>query len=84
MVKPRLTMNPVIIRFFGRLNDFLPQARRNKRISYLVAGSPAVKDTIEALGVPHVEVGSIRVNKKIAGAETGGGRSTCRSRFPHP
>ena len=66
MVKPRLTMNPVIIRFFGRLNDFLPQARRNKRISYLVAGSPAVKDTIEALGVPHVEVGSIRVNKKAA------------------
>lgn len=53
---------PARIRFYGSLNDFLPRSKRNEWISYRFNGIPAVKDAIEALGVPHVEVAAIHVN----------------------
>jgi uncharacterized protein with PIN domain len=43
-------------RFYAELNDFLPPGRRGKAITHSFRGSPSVKDTIEALGVPHAEV----------------------------
>ncbi len=43
-------------RFYGSLNDFLPPDRRQRSILYYFSGTPAVKDAIEALGVPHPEV----------------------------
>jgi len=49
-------------RFFGTLNDFLPKAQKEKEIRYSFGGSPAVKDAIEALSVPHPEVNAILVN----------------------
>jgi uncharacterized protein with PIN domain len=49
--------------FHGSLNDFLPFAQRDTRFVYNFKGSPAVKDAIEALGVPHPEVSGILVNK---------------------
>lgn len=45
-------------KFFGNLKDFLE--RRN--FQHTVKGRPSIKDTIEALGVPHTEVGRILVN----------------------
>lgn len=51
-------------RFHGALNDFLPARHREKQITYPFNGAPAVKDAIEALGVPHPEVDVILVNNK--------------------
>ncbi len=51
----------VNLRFYGRLNSFLPYEKR-RTFYCLVKGHPAVKDTIEASGVPHPEVDAIFVN----------------------
>lgn len=50
------------LRFFEELNDFLPPEKRKKSLSYLFFGSPSIKDVIEAMGIPHVEVDLITVN----------------------
>lgn len=50
--------------FHGSLNDFLRPYKRNMQISYTFPGNPAVKDSIEALGVPHLEVCQVQVNGK--------------------
>lgn len=49
-------------RFHGNLNDFLANHHRNEAIEVSFNGRPSVKDVIESLGVPHVEVDEIRVN----------------------
>jgi uncharacterized protein with PIN domain len=49
-------------RFYEELNDFLPAARKKQEFQHTFEGSPSVKDTIESLGVPHVEVDLILVN----------------------
>lgn len=49
-------------RFYGALNDFLPDARRQSEARYSFWGRPAVKDAIEAQGVPHPEVDLILVH----------------------
>ncbi len=54
--------NQVYFRFYGSLNDFLPFLRRQQQFKYLVRGNPAIKDTIEALGIPHPEVELILTN----------------------
>ncbi len=57
-----MEINQVWFRFYEELNDFLPIAKRGIPFSYLVRGNPSVKDSIEALGVPHVDVDMIIVN----------------------
>jgi uncharacterized protein with PIN domain/sulfur carrier protein ThiS len=52
--------------FFGSLSDFLSPEERGRPISYAFRGTPSVKDAIEALGVPHVEVDAILVNGEPA------------------
>lgn len=47
------------IRFYGSLNDLLPEARRASWIDYPLDGDIAAKHAIEALGVPHPEVDQI-------------------------
>ncbi len=49
-------------RFSEELNDFLPPARRKRSFTRGFDGTPAVKDTIESLGVPHTEVDLILVD----------------------
>ena len=51
-------------RFYEELNDFLPAGKKKTSFSYSFTGNPSVKDAIEALGVPHVEVDMIIVNGK--------------------
>jgi uncharacterized protein with PIN domain len=48
-------------RFYAELNDFLPAAQQ-RTVRYAFRGHPSVKDAIEALGVPHVEVDLILAN----------------------
>lgn len=50
------------IRFEGSLNDFLRLAKKDTWIRYSFSGTPAVKDAIEAIGVPHPEVREVVVN----------------------
>lgn len=51
-------------RFYEELNDFLPLKQRRKTFRYDFSGEPSVKDTVEAIGVPHTEVDLILVNGK--------------------
>lgn len=57
-----MSHNYATFRFYEELNDFLPAHKRKTAISYSFAGNPSVKDAIEALGVPHVEVDMILVD----------------------
>lgn len=52
------------IRFYAELNDFLLPDRRQRSFVYAFTGTPSVKDTIEALGVPHTEVDVILVDDR--------------------
>ena len=49
-------------RFYGSLNDFLPARKKAQWIQQDFPSSPSIKDAIEALGVPHVEVSKLIVN----------------------
>lgn len=57
----------VTIRFYEELNDFLPPARRKRDVEFEFSGRRSVKDLIESLGVPHVEVDLILVNGESVG-----------------
>jgi len=54
-------------RFYEELNFFLPPERRKIDFEYTFKGSPAIKDAIEAIGVPHTEVELILVNGESVG-----------------
>ena len=54
-------MVALTFRFHGRLNELLPAAARHRPLERVVDGSPTVKDVIESLGIPHVEVDAIVV-----------------------
>jgi uncharacterized protein with PIN domain len=49
-------MKRATFRCYAELADFLPPARRGVAFEHAFEGSPAVKDLLEALGVPHTEV----------------------------
>jgi uncharacterized protein len=57
------------VHFFGDLKDFLRGDNREGHVAYPVDRRASIKDVIEALGVPHAEVGRIVVD----GAEAGFG-----------
>ncbi len=52
----------VTIRFYEELNDFLPYDKQKVAFSVSWKGKRSIKDLIESLGVPHVEVDLILVN----------------------
>lgn len=54
-------------RFYEELNDFLKPEQRQQTVVYRFDGHPGIKDPIEALGVPHVEVELIVVNGESVG-----------------
>ncbi|GAB4537628.1 MAG: Mut7-C RNAse domain-containing protein [Pleurocapsa sp.] len=58
----KMTNNYAYFRFYGSLNDFLPSCRRQQDFIYQVRDNPSIKDTIEALGVPHPEIELILAN----------------------
>lgn len=55
-------MGSAQFRFFGDLNDFLPDGQKHTAFSVAFRERPSVKHLIEALGVPHPEVAGIWVN----------------------
>ena len=54
-------------RFYEELNDFLPRAHRKVSFAHRFRGTPSVKDTIEAIGVPHTEIDLILVDGRSVG-----------------
>jgi len=60
-------LHSVTFRFYADLNDFLQERQQGNSLTYEFNGHPAVKDAIEALGVPHPEVELILVNGVSAG-----------------
>jgi hypothetical protein len=48
--------------FHQQLNDFLPVEQRETQINYVLNAPRSVKDLIESIGVPHVEIDLIIVN----------------------
>ena len=54
-------------RFYEELNDFLRPEQRQQTMVYRFDGHPGIKDPIEAMGVPHVEVELIVVNGESVG-----------------
>ncbi|HON80431.1 MAG TPA: Mut7-C RNAse domain-containing protein, partial [Spirochaetota bacterium] len=55
-------MYRVTIRFYEELNDFLPRQDRKRDIEVSFNGRRSIKDFIESMGVPHVEVDLILVH----------------------
>jgi len=55
-------MPGVTFRFYAELNDFLPRERRGKAFVHEAGSHSTLKDTIEALGVPHPEVDLITID----------------------
>jgi uncharacterized protein with PIN domain len=49
-------------RFHAELNDFLPAGRRDRTLQVECARAATTKHMVEALGVPHTEVGLLTVN----------------------
>jgi len=49
-------------RFYAELADFLPRQRRGQSFEHAVLEHQSAKHVIEALGVPHTEVGLLLVN----------------------
>jgi uncharacterized protein len=58
-------MSTATYRFFG-LEVFLAPGRRERPFQYTCARAATLKNAIEALGVPHTEVGSVIVNGEPA------------------
>jgi len=58
----RTTSRCAHFRFYAQLNDFLPCERRGITFVYALRVGGAVKDIVEALGVPHPEIDLILVN----------------------
>lgn len=54
-------------RFYEELNEFLPLECRKRSFTHAFDGTPAVKDRIESLGVPHTEVDLILVDGDSVG-----------------
>jgi uncharacterized protein with PIN domain len=72
-VDPR---RPVEFRFYEELNDYLPADLRKRTLARSIVGTPAVKDVIESIGVPHTEIDlilvdgrSVRFSHKLRGGE---------------
>ncbi|WP_119292330.1 Mut7-C RNAse domain-containing protein [Azohydromonas sediminis] len=62
-------MAHVRIRFDRALDAFLPPARRGVEFAYDAAQGATAKHAIEALGVPHTEVGTVRIDGRVAGLD---------------
>lgn len=54
-------------RFYEELNDFLPATWRKVGFMHAFYGTPAVRDVIQAIGVPHTAIDLVLVNGRSVG-----------------
>lgn len=62
--RPLSPQQEIEVRFYAELNDFLPADKRQVAFLHCVEGTRSVKDTIEAIGVPHTEIDVILVDDR--------------------
>lgn len=55
-------MPTAFVRFYADLNSFLPYNQRQTDVAHRFLNRASVKDTVEALGVPHTEIDLLLVN----------------------
>jgi hypothetical protein len=55
-------MSTAYFLFLGRLKDFLPRVQREQALRVDFRGRQSIKHLAESLGVPHPEIGRVRVN----------------------
>ena len=69
--RPNATSRPgrsvAEFRFYEELNDFLRPELRKRSFNHAFHGTPAVKDAIEAIGVPHAEVDLVLIDGESVG-----------------
>jgi hypothetical protein len=58
----KVATKSIEVRVYGNLNDFIRPQLRHVGFTHGYAGNPTVKDLIESVGIPHVEVCLIVVN----------------------
>jgi uncharacterized protein with PIN domain/sulfur carrier protein ThiS len=63
-------MGTATFRFYGPLNDFLPRHLRHRPFEHPAGGRSTVKDTLEALGVPHPEIALVLVHGEPVGFDS--------------
>jgi hypothetical protein len=79
-------MAEATFRFYGPLNDFLAASERGREVRRSFDGHPAVRDPVQALGVPHPEVHLLLINGEPAGLDDrlqDGDRVAVLPRFHH-
>src|SRR5207248_7596808 len=59
-------MTTALFRFAEALAPFLAPAHRGRQVAYACARAANLKNAIEALGVPHTEIGAVTVNGSAA------------------
>ena len=59
-------MTTALFRFAEALAPFLAPAHRGRQVAYACARAASLKNAIEALGVPHTEIGAVTVNGSAA------------------
>ena len=57
-----MPMRQVYFRFYAELDELLPPTKRGSCFVHGFDAAALVKDVIEALGVPHTEIGLILIN----------------------
>lgn len=62
-------MSTACFLFYGRLNDFLLRDQKERQIIIDFEGRQSIKHLAESLGVPHSEIGQIKVNGRRAALE---------------
>lgn len=62
--RPLAPQKEIEVRVYAELNDFLPADKRQVAFLHCLDGTPSVKDTIEAIGIPHTEIDVILVNDR--------------------
>ncbi len=55
-------MKNAYFRFYEELNDFLPEGKKKKQFEHNFHGRDSIKDMVESIGVPHIEIDMILVN----------------------
>lgn len=62
-------MASALFLFHGELDELLPPDRRGRPLAYDCAENATVKHAVEAIGVPHTEIGDVRIDGRRAGLE---------------
>ncbi len=62
-----MSEHTALFEFHNELKDFLPDSVKDVPVHYEFDGKPSIKDSIEAIGIPHTEVDLITVNGESVG-----------------